>query len=123
VSVFGIFLQDSMNEERTNTVSVRELIEPLKRHWRIVAIAFLSVVLTAGFFTMTAVPQYESVGTLIFRKSGDLTSQMFDIPSVLMQKYLVKNQIGVLRSRYLATNIIQELKQSPYADSLRILGY
>lgn len=123
MSVFGIFLQDSMNEERTNTVSVRELIEPLKRHWRIVAIAFLSVVLTAGFFTMTAVPQYESVGTLIFRKSGDLTSQMFDIPSVLMQKYLVKNQIGVLRSRYLATNIIQELKQSPYADSLRILGY
>ena len=112
-----------MNEEQRNTVTIKELIDPLKRHWRIVITAFLSVVLSAGFFTMTAVPQYESVGTLIFRKSGDVTSQMFDIPSVLMQKYLVKNQIGVLRSRYLATNVIQELQQSPHADSLRILGY
>ena len=112
-----------MNEQLLKKSEAQDLTQPLKRHWIIVVTAFFSVVFTVGLFTLFAVPQYEAVGTLIFRKSGDLTSQMFDIPAVLMQKYMIKNQIAVLESRQLAIDVIEELKRSPHADSLIVLGY
>ncbi len=82
----------------------------------------MSVVVTVGFFTFTSERIYEASATLSIRQGGDLHGQLFNIPSVFHQKYLVENQVAALESHSLAVDVVRKLQESTYKDSLHILG-
>jgi len=112
-----------MTEQKTENITIQDLIRPVRRNWVLVFIAFFTVVLTVGLYTWSVMPEYESVGTVIVNKSGTVVNQLFDMPSAMMEKYLVKNQLAVLQSRRLAANIISRLENGTRPDSLMILGF
>lgn len=109
-------------DDRANTVTLHEFLRPLRYHWGIVLFTFIFVVLTVGFFTFTAEPVYEASATLSLREGVDIQGQLFHLPSILRQKYLVKNQVAILESRRLAAEVIKGLQKSAHKDSLSILG-
>lgn len=108
-----------MDEKKLNT----DIFGMLRRNWMVVLISFFSVILTVGFFTATTEPVYEASATISMREwRDDVTRRTMDLPNVLLQKYLVKNQVAILESRRLAVNVVKILQESVYKDSLRLLG-
>ena len=84
-------------------------------------VEFISVFMTVIIFTYSISPIYEASATIIINRGGNLSGQMFDFPGVFMQRYLIKNQVAILESRQLASDVIQKLTRSTYSDSLDIL--
>ena len=111
-----------MDENKRKTIYIKEVLQPLRRSWGIALIAFLSVVITVGFLTVVSEPVYEASATLSIQEDSGLHGQLFDIPAVFLQKYLIKDQVAILKSRSLASNVIQKLQASAYKDSLSLLG-
>ena len=111
-----------MPENRIKTVSLAEIFGPLRKNWLIILIAFVSVLLTAGFLTITSDRVYEASATLAILEMEDLRGRIFDYPSVFLQQNRVQNQIAILESRKMAIAVVEKLRESDYADSLIILG-
>ena len=112
-----------MDDNRLKHVTVGELLRPLRRNWGLVVAAFLGVVITVGILTLTAERVYESSAILSIREGRDVQSQVLNVPNVFAQEYLVKNQVAILESRSLASEIVKNLQRSVHRDSLAILGH
>ena len=111
-----------MDENKLKTISLIELIRPLRRNWGIVLVSFLSVALTVAFFSITSEPVYEASATLSIREGGDLKKQLFDVPSLFVQENFIKNHVAVLESRRLAAETVKKLLTSEVKDTLSIIG-
>jgi len=111
-----------MENNKIKSVTLKEFLKILRWNWGVIFITFCSVVLTIGFLTFTSERVYEASATLSIRESGDLQEQLFNLPSIIRQKYLIKNQVAVLKSRSIAAIVIEELQKSVHKDSLSILG-
>ena len=48
---------------------------------------------------------------------------LFDFTSMMKKETMINNQVEILKSRTLAETVIRDLKASPVADRLRLLGY
>lgn len=110
-------------DEQSRQITIGDVFKPLKRYWYLVVLSFVSVVLTIGFFTFTTDRVFESSATISLREGADLRKSTFDLPGILLQKYLVKNQVAILESRRLATEVIETLRNSDQSDSLAVLGF
>ena len=110
-----------MEKQKTASVNMLELIFPVVKNWILVLIAVFSVFVTVMILTFTASPVYEASAIIIINRGGNLSGQMFDYPGVFMQRYLIKNQVAILESRQLASNVIRKMVNSVYSDSLKIL--
>jgi len=119
---YGTILCGIMDNQEIKTLSLLEILKPFRQNWGLIVLAFLSVFMTVAFFTFRTVPVYEATATFFMRKSGEVQNQIFDIPSVVMQKYVIKNQVAILKSRNLVVNVTKRLQRSVYRDSLEILG-
>jgi len=88
-----------------------------------ILLVFSGVVGVVALLTFQAQEIYEAKGTLYLRQYGGPEGEIFQSASTASgQRYLVKNQIPILKSRSLAGDVIQRLQASPYADSLCVLG-
>jgi tyrosine-protein kinase Etk/Wzc len=74
------------------------------------------------FFTFTAQPVYEASALVMIREEGRMQQQIFEVSSFIKQETMINNQVEILKSRTLAEDVIQRLLESPYADSLTVLG-
>jgi capsular exopolysaccharide synthesis family protein len=111
-----------MDKKRLKPISLRRMTQPLRNNWIIFLFSFLSVVVTVGFLTIISEHKYEASATIFIREGGELEGQLFDVPAVFFQKYLIKNQVAILESRNLAAEVIRRFQNSSYRDSLSILG-
>jgi len=111
-----------VEKNNLRTMSLNELLLPIRRNWIIVFFSFLSVMITVSFITLTTKPVYEAEATLSIRENNEMRTQLFDMPALLAQKYLLKNQVAHLESRTLAVQTVKKLYNSIYVDSLAILG-
>jgi len=119
----GIIGKDSVDSRNNlNPINLREIIWPLRRSWGLILISFFSVVLTVTFLTLTSKPVYEASAILSIREGQGLQGDLFGVPNALLQKYRIKNEVAVLKSRKLAASVIRKLEESTYKDSLSILG-
>jgi len=109
-------------DDMAKKITLVELLRLLRRHWGIGCVSFLSVVFTVGFLTFYAEKEYEASAILSLREGVDIQDQLFDLPSIIRQKYLVKNQVAILESRRLTKDVIKKLQESIHKDSLGILG-
>lgn len=110
-----------MDENGTQTPRLRDILRPLRRNWRIVLLSFLSVVLTVGYLTLKSERVYEASATLSIRDVGE-QGQPNESPNIYLLRYLINNQVVILESRSLATEVAKRLLESVYKDTLRIMG-
>ena len=110
-------------DDMSKKMTLVDLFRLLRRHWGIICVSFLSVIFTVAFLTFYAEKEYEASAILSLREGVDIQDELFDLPSIIRQKYLVKNQVAILESRRLAKDVIRKLQESIHKDSLSILGY
>lgn len=103
-------------------VSLSEITRPVKKYWGLIVLCFFSVVLTVSIFTILATPIYQSKATVTFSEGTENQYELFNMTGILRQKYLIKNQVAVLKSRQLAGKVIEDLQNSDQRDSLIVLG-
>ncbi|MBN2415895.1 polysaccharide biosynthesis tyrosine autokinase [bacterium] len=103
-------------------LTFKQIVRPLRKYWGTMIASFLIVVTTVVLLTVSGTPVYESKAVISFSEGVDAPGDLLNIPSVLRQKYLVKNQVAILNSRQLARRVVQSLNQSSYRDSLSLLG-
>ena len=108
-------------DDRENALTLTKILRPLFRHWGIIVVSFLCVVFTVGYFSFSAEDQFEAFATLSFMEVLDRQEQTIHLPNLLQQKYLVKNQVAIIESRRLVTEVIKRLQNSIHQDSLGIL--
>lgn len=111
-----------MTDTQNKTLSLSEILRPFRQNWGLIVFSFLVVFFTVVLLTLRTIPVYEATATFFMRKSGDVQNQIFDIPSVLMQKYVIKNQVAILKSRNLAADVATRLQLSVYRDSMELFG-
>ncbi|MBN1781752.1 polysaccharide biosynthesis tyrosine autokinase [bacterium] len=96
-----------------------DLLRPFRRNRWLIIVPFVSIVLTVTVLTLLARPIYESKAAVYIGSNDQLT---FSPTQMAAQKYLVKNQIPILKSRRLAAEVIRRFQKSDVRDSLFILG-
>ena len=101
---------------------IRNLLRTLKRNFWVILLSWLTVTATAFYITITAEPQYEASATMAVGRQADLHGELFNLPTSILTKYIVKDQVAILESRSLAETVVERLQESIYADSLNVLG-
>ncbi|MCD6099511.1 MAG: hypothetical protein J7K33_02895, partial [Candidatus Marinimicrobia bacterium] len=91
-----------------------------KNRWLIISIVLI-VLASTVYFTFTAPPKYEA-RALVMLVSTPGQASLFTSPFMPSQYLKVNNEVEVLKSFALGRRVIKSLKESPYADSLYILG-
>jgi succinoglycan biosynthesis transport protein ExoP len=107
-----------MENEIRNT-RFADVIRPFRRHMVLIIVPFVTIVLTVTILTLLAHPLYESKAAIYIGADDQLS---FDADQVAAQRYLVKNQIPILKSRQLAAEVVRRFQVSDRHDSLYILG-
>lgn len=95
-------------------VSFQDYLIILKRRKWIVLSAFLVILLSAGIFSLTTQPIYESSTTLMIEEDGGMKKELFEISSYMKQETMIKNQVEIIKSRTLAESVLQALLSSPF---------
>lgn len=95
-------------------VSFQDYLIILKRRRWIVFSAFLIILLSAGVFSFTTQPIYESSTTLMIEEDGGMKKEIFEISSYMKQETMIKNQVEIIKSRTLAESVLQALLSSPF---------
>ncbi len=112
-------MQQDINEEQ---VSIKDYIRILYRGRWIIAVSFIIVLAITVYFTFTAQPIYEAKALVMIREQSNVQQQVFEVTSFIKQETMINNQKEILESRTLAENVIKQLQDSPFADSLSYLG-
>jgi len=111
---------DSYQEEQQ--VSLQDYVAIIYRGRWIILAAFLAVMISTIYFTFTAQPVYEASATVMIKEEGSVQQQIFDVGSFMKQETMINNQVEILKSRTLAEMVIKRLQESPFADSLGVIG-
>ena len=94
-------------------LSFQDYLIILKRRRWIVLSAFLIILFSAGVFSFTTQPIYESSTTLMIEEDGGMKKEIFEISSYMKQETMIKNQVEIIKSRTLAESVLQALLSSP----------
>ena len=111
-----------MDDVREQPVSFHDYFKILYRGRWIILVSFLVVASITTYFTFTMQPVYEASGLVMLKEEGSVKSQIFEVSNFMQQETRINNQVEILKSDTLARDVIKRLKDSPYADSLWILG-
>jgi tyrosine-protein kinase Etk/Wzc len=111
-----------LEEIKEQQLTLSDYLQILRRGKWIVIISFLLVVSSSIYFTFTAQPVYEASALIMLKEEGGVKSQIFEVTSYMQRETAINNHVEILKSRTLAEDVISRLEQSPYADSLWILG-
>ncbi|RKY82142.1 hypothetical protein DRQ07_02090, partial [candidate division KSB1 bacterium] len=110
------------NFQEEQQLTLQDYLSIIYRGRWIIIISFLAVMISTIYFTFTAKPVYESSATVMIKQEGSVQQQLFDVGSFMKQETMINNQREILTSRTLAEMVIKKLQNSPYADSLEVLG-
>jgi capsular exopolysaccharide synthesis family protein len=94
----------------------------LYRGRRIILISFLVVMATTMYYTWSIQPVYEASAMVMVKEEGGAKQQIFEVADLMKMENKINNQVEILKSRTLAESVIHRLQDSPYADTLWILG-
>jgi capsular exopolysaccharide synthesis family protein len=101
----------------------QELFYPLRKYWLLALAGCLVVIVTVVVITIYTPRVYRTSATLLVKQGNDTQGQLFEISNVILQKYMIKNQVAILESRSLAESVVQKLEASSNRDSLELLGF
>jgi polysaccharide biosynthesis transport protein len=102
---------------------LQELLNPIRRSWALSLAGCVTVIVTVVAITLYTPRVYRASATLLVKQGNDTQGQLFEISNVILQKYMIKNQVAILESRSLAEAIVLKLEASAQRDSLELLGF
>jgi capsular exopolysaccharide synthesis family protein len=111
-----------VEEAKEQQVSFHDYVRILYRGRWIIILSFLIVTAITIYFTFTMQSVYEATGLVMLKEEGTLKRQVFEMSSFMQQETRINNQVELLKSDTLAKEVIKRLQESPFADSLWILG-
>ncbi len=111
-----------MDKDQQRVIRPRDILSIILNNWSILFASFVSVVVTVSLMTFLSKPIYEASATLSIRQEEEFKGETFVLPALVYQKYLIENQVAILKSRRLIADVILKLKESDYSDSLSIIG-
>ncbi len=111
-----------MQEPMQRQTSLKDYVRVLYRARWIILICFVAVLGSTAFFTFRAEPIYEGTAKLMIREESGVSRMVFDVTGYMKKETMINNQVEILKSRSVAERVVQSLKASPYASTLRILG-
>jgi tyrosine-protein kinase Etk/Wzc len=109
--------------EKNKIPRFQELFHPIRRSWALSLAGCVTVIVTVAAITVYTPRVYRASATLLVKQSNDTQGQLFEISNVILQKYLIKNQVAILESRSLAEAVIRKLEASAQQDSMELLGF
>ncbi|MBN1895400.1 polysaccharide biosynthesis tyrosine autokinase [bacterium] len=109
-------------EASIQRISFSDFLLPIRRNRWAFLLSFSGVFLTVAYLTLTSVRIYQATATLFINEASLTRGQIFESSNPAQQKFLVKNQISILKSRNLASDVIRRLEASPDSQRLNILG-
>ena len=109
--------------EKNKIPRFRELFHPIRRSWALSLAGCVTVIVTVAAITVYTPRVYRASATLLVKQGNDTQGQLFEISNVILQKYLIKNQVAIIESRSLAEAVIRKLEASAQRDSLELLGF
>jgi len=107
--------------KHAKSTNLKNLVAPILRNKWILLISFFGVLFTVGVLTVLSDRIYEAIATLSIRQLDTQQNNSMNFPNFFQRQLAVKNQVSVLKSRRLASNVIDQLRISEYRDSLQIL--
>jgi polysaccharide biosynthesis transport protein len=109
--------------DKNKILGFQELTHPIRKNWLIALGGCLTVVATVIALTLATPRVYRTSATLLVKQGNDAQGQLFEISNVILQKYMIKNQVAILESRSLAESVIRKLESSTAGDSLELFGF
>ena len=113
-----MFEEEQLIEEQQ--VSLQDYIRILYRGKWTIVLSFVVILLLTIYITFTTEPVYEAKSTVLIQGSGAKERMLFDDLYFGNQSTMITNQIEILKSRTLATKVIETLDLSDFRDSLKI---
>ncbi|MCF7828774.1 MAG: polysaccharide biosynthesis tyrosine autokinase [Candidatus Marinimicrobia bacterium] len=102
-------------------VSLQDYIRVLYRYRWLIILSFVVILTGTVWYTFTTQPIYEASTTIMIKSEKSNMEDLFGGPVYSGQKEL-NNQIEYLKSRTLSEQVIENLDNTKYADSLYVLG-
>ena len=99
----------------SSDMSLRDLLDGLRRNWRLVAAVTISVLVLTGILLLLTSPRYESEATLRIEfedRQSSLLANLPDIADVALPSLggdAIDTELGVLRSRRIAEAVVDSL--------------
>lgn len=115
-----LLLQQNNYDEEEVQISLKDYYRILYKGRWIIIISFVLVMIATIIYTYTTPPVYQASARIIVESKGTMERALFDMTYMANQSTLITNQVEILKSRYLAENVIRYLEASPYRDSLSI---
>jgi len=103
-------------------LTVHDYLRVLYRGRWVILVSFLSVLAATLYYTFTAEPEYEASAKLMVEQQSGVSQSLFDFSTMMKKETMINNQVEILRSRSLAENVVEELRSTPEAGRLRLLG-
>ncbi len=111
----------SSRENSPGSLTFHDYLAIMFRSRWIIAITFLGVMAAVAFYTFTTPPTYQASTTIIVDEKKGMGQSLFDVPGFSQQWTLINNQVEILKSRSLSTEVIEQMRNSGHQDSLWIL--
>ncbi|GAB4174219.1 MAG: polysaccharide biosynthesis tyrosine autokinase [Calditrichia bacterium] len=118
---------ETINLQNMNQYDDEEVQISLKDYYRIIyrgrwyiILSLVVVMIITTIYTFTAPEVYEASAKIIVESKGTMERALFDMTYMANQSTLITNQVEILKSRYLAENVVRYLAGTPYRDSLTI---
>jgi tyrosine-protein kinase Etk/Wzc len=115
-----VYFQPGEYDEDEVQISLKDYYRILYRGRWIIFISFVVVMIITIIYTFTSPKIYQASSRIIVESKGTMERALFDITYMANQTTLITNQVEILKSRYLAENVIRYLEASPFRDSLTI---
>ena len=112
----------AVEEFQEQQITLTDYLRIFRRGKWIIIFSFLVVMIVTVYFTFTAQPVYEASALIMLKEEGGMAQEIFEVSSFMKRETMINNHIEILQSRTLAEEVISNLRKSPYADSLWILG-
>lgn len=113
-------LQEYYADEEETQISLKDYYRILYRGRWVILVSFVIVMIVTIFYTAFTPRVYQSTARIIVESKGTMERALFDITYMANQTTLISNQVEILKSRYLAENVVRFLESSPRRDSLTI---
>jgi polysaccharide chain length determinant protein (PEP-CTERM system associated) len=114
-------LQESWNGQfEEKPVKLSDYLRILYGGKWIIIISFLVVVAATAYFTFTTPPTYQAACSVIIDQQAGIENTLFGITPFGKQATQINNQVEILKSRALATKVVDSLLVSPLRDSLKL---
>ncbi|MCH7755644.1 polysaccharide biosynthesis tyrosine autokinase [candidate division KSB1 bacterium] len=110
-----------LGDINSRNITIHDYLAIFYRSRWLIVVVFLATMLGVTYYTFTTPPTYEASTTLMIVEKQGMGQSLFDVTGFSQQRTLINNQVEILKSRFLAQEVIRRLLNSAKRDSLELV--